>query len=167
MKTYMAKPGEVERKWYVIDAEGKTLGRLATQIAAVLRGKHKPQYTPHVDTGDFVIVVNAERVVLTGRKLDQKKYHWHTGYPGGIKDRTARRVIEGRFPERVVEKAVERMLPRGPLGRQQLKNLRVYAEEQARVRIETTELLPTPDRSPARRRLRDRAGRMWRKLGVG
>ena len=127
MKTYSAKPAEVEKKWVLIDAENLVVGRLATIVAMRLRGKHKPTFTPHVDMGDNVVVINAEKVVLTGRKLDQKKYHWHTGYPGGIKDRTARKVIEGRFPERVVEKAVERMLPRGPLGRQQLKNLRVYA----------------------------------------
>jgi large subunit ribosomal protein L13 len=99
----------------------------ATLVAMRLRGKHKATYTPHIDTGDNVIIVNADKVAFTGRKLDQKKYYWHTGYPGGIKERTARRVIEGRFPERVVEKAVERMLPRGPLGRQQMKNLKVYA----------------------------------------
>jgi len=127
MKTYSAKPAEVEKKWVLIDAEHLVVGRLATLVATMLRGKNKPTFTPHVDMGDNVIVVNAAKVVFTGRKLDQKKYHWHTGYPGGIKDRTARRVIEGRFPERIVEKAVERMLPRGPLGRQQLKNLRVYA----------------------------------------
>ena len=127
MKTYSAKPAEVEKKWVLIDAEHLVVGRLATIVATMLRGKNKPTFTPHVDMGDNVIVVNAAKVVFTGRKLDQKKYHWHTGYPGGIKDRTARRVIEGRFPERIVEKAVERMLPRGPLGRQQLKNLKVYA----------------------------------------
>ncbi len=127
MKTFSAKPAEVVKKWVLIDAENLVVGRLATIVATRLRGKHKPTFTPHVDMGDNVVVINAEKVVLTGRKLDQKKYHWHTGYPGGIKDRTARKVIEGRFPERIVEKAVERMLPRGPLGRQQLKNLRVYA----------------------------------------
>jgi large subunit ribosomal protein L13 len=127
MKTFSAKPAEVEKKWILIDAENLVVGRLATLVAMRLRGKHKPTFTPHVDMGDNVIVINADKVVLTGRKLDQKKYFWHTGYPGGIKERTARKVIEGRFPERVVEKAVERMLPRGPLGRQQLKNLRVYA----------------------------------------
>jgi large subunit ribosomal protein L13 len=110
-----------------VDAENLVVGRLAALVATRLRGKHKPTYTPHVDMGDNVIVINAEKVALTGRKLDQKTYHWHTGWPGGIKERTARKVIEGRFPERIVEKAVERMLPRGPLGRQQLKNLRVYA----------------------------------------
>jgi large subunit ribosomal protein L13 len=127
MKTYSAKPADVEKKWILIDAENLVVGRLATLVAMRLRGKHKPTYTPHVDCGDNVIIINADKVVLTGRKLDQKKYYWHTGYPGGIKERTARKVIEGRFPERVVEKAVERMIPRGPLGRQQMRNLRVYA----------------------------------------
>ena len=127
MATFSQKPAEVEKKWVIIDAEGLVVGRLASIIAMRLRGKHKATFTPHVDDGDNVIVINADKVVLTGRKLDQKTYHWHTGYPGGIKERTARKVIEGRFPERVVEKAVERMLPRGPLGRRQLKNLKVYA----------------------------------------
>jgi len=117
----------VEKKWVLIDAQNLVVGRLATIVATHLRGKNKPTFTPHVDMGDNVIVINAEKVTFTGRKLDQKRYYWHTGYPGGIKDRLARKVIEGRFPERIVEKAVERMLPRGPLGRQQLKNLKVYA----------------------------------------
>jgi large subunit ribosomal protein L13 len=130
MKTYSAKPADIEKKWILIDAEGLVVGRLAAIVATRLRGKHKPTYTPHMDCGDNVVVVNAEKAVLTGNKLDQKKYYWHTGYPGGIKERTARKVIEGRFPERVVEKAIERMLPRGPLGRQQLKNLRVYAGDE-------------------------------------
>jgi len=127
MTTYSAKPADVEKKWVLIDAENLVVGRLAALVATRLRGKHKPTFTPHVDMGDNVVVINAEKVALTGRKLDQKKYYWHTGYPGGIKERVARKVIEGRFPERVVEKAVERMLPRGPLGRRQLKNLKVYA----------------------------------------
>jgi large subunit ribosomal protein L13 len=126
MKTYSAKPAEVEKKWVMIDAEGLVVGRLASIIAMRLRGKHKPTYTPHVDCGDNVIVVNAEKVVLTGRKLQQKVYHHHTGFIGGIKERTARSILEGRFPERVLEKAVQRMLPRGPLGRVQFGNLRVY-----------------------------------------
>jgi large subunit ribosomal protein L13 len=126
MKTYSAKPAEVDKKWVMIDAQGLIVGRLASIIAMRLRGKHKPSYTPHVDCGDNVIVVNAEKVVLTGRKLEQKVYHHHTGYVGGIKERSAKSIIEGRFPERIVEKAVERMLPRGPLGRVQLGNLRVY-----------------------------------------
>ena len=130
MKTYSAKPADIEKKWILIDAEGLVVGRLAAIVATRLRGKHKPTYTPHMDCGDNVIVVNAEKAVLTGNKLDKKIYYWHTGYPGGIKERTARKVFEGRFPERVVEKAVERMLPRGPLGRQQMRNLRVYAGEE-------------------------------------
>jgi large subunit ribosomal protein L13 len=129
MKTYLAKPAEVEKSWVVIDAKGLVVGRLASLVALRLRGKHKPSFTPHVDCGDNVIVVNADKVVLTGRKRDQKVYYHHTGYPGGIKERSAKSILEGRFPERVVEKAVERMLPRGPLGRQQLGNLRVYKGE--------------------------------------
>jgi large subunit ribosomal protein L13 len=127
MKTFSQKPAEVEKKWVIIDAEGLVVGRLASIIATRLRGKHKPTYTPHVDDGDNVIVINAEKAVLTGKKYWDKKYYWHTGYPGGIKERTARQILEGRFPERVIEKAVERMVPRGPLGRRQMKNLRVYA----------------------------------------
>ena len=127
MKTYSAKPAEVEKKWVMIDAKGLVVGRLASIVALRLRGKHLPTYTPHVDCGDNVIIINADKVVLTGRKREQKVYHHHTGYIGGIKERSARAILEGRFPQRVVEKAVERMLPRGPLGRQQLGNLRVYA----------------------------------------
>ena len=126
MKTYSAKPADVEKKWVLIDAEGLVVGRLASIIAMRLRGKHKPTYTPHVDDGDNVIVINADKVVLTGRKYENKVYYHHTGHPGGIKERTAKFILEGRFPERVVEKAVERMLPRGPLFRQILGNLRVY-----------------------------------------
>jgi large subunit ribosomal protein L13 len=127
MKTYSAKPAEVESKWHLIDADGLVLGRLASICAMMLRGKHKPTFTPHVDCGDNVIIINAEKVVLTGRKLQQKVYRYHTGFIGGIKERSAKSIMEGRFPQRVVEKAVERMLPRGPLGRRQLGNLRVYA----------------------------------------
>ena len=126
MKTYSAKPAEVDKKWVVIDANGLVVGRLASLVALRLRGKHKPTYTPHVDCGDNVIIVNAAKVVLTGRKVERKVYHYHTGFIGGIKERTAKSILEGRFPERIVEKAVERMLPRGPLGRKQLGNLRVY-----------------------------------------
>ena len=126
MKTYSAKPAEVEKKWVMIDGTGLVVGRLATIVAMRLRGKHKATYTPHVDDGDNVIIINAEKVVLTGRKLQNKVYYHHTGFIGGIKERTARFILEGRFPERVVEKAVERMLPRGPLGKKQLGNLRVY-----------------------------------------
>jgi len=127
MTTYSAKAAEIEKKWVMIDATGLVVGRLASVIAMRLRGKHKPTYTPHVDDGDNVIVVNAEKVVLTGRKREQKVYHHHTGYIGGIKERTAKSILEGKFPQRIVEKAVERMLPRGPLARRQLGNLRVYA----------------------------------------
>ena len=126
MTTYSAKAADVEKKWVLIDAQGLVVGRLASIIALRLRGKHKATYTPHVDDGDNVIVVNADKVVLTGKKREQKVYHHHTGYIGGIKERTARSILEGKFPQRVVEKAVERMLPRGPLGRRQLGNLRVY-----------------------------------------
>lgn len=126
MKSYSAKPAEVDKKWVMIDATGLIVGRLASIIAMRLRGKHKPTFTPHVDCGDNVIVVNADKVVFTGRKLQQKVYNYHTGFIGGIKYRSAKSIMEGRFPERIVEKAVERMLPRGPLGRKQLGNLRVY-----------------------------------------
>jgi len=126
MKTYSAKASEIEKKWVIIDAEGLVVGRLASLIAMRLRGKHKPTFTPHMDDGDFVIVVNAAKVLLTGDKLKKKVYHHHTGYIGGIKERTAGAILAGRFPERIVEKAVERMLPRGPLGRRQLSHLRVY-----------------------------------------
>ncbi|MEO0671189.1 MAG: 50S ribosomal protein L13 [Pseudomonadota bacterium] len=126
MRTYSAKPGEVEKKWILIDAEGLVVGRLASLIATRLRGKHKPTFTPHVDTGDNIIVVNADKVVFTGNKYTDKKYYRHTGYPGGIKEQTPRMIIEGRFPERVVEKAVERMLARGPLQRKLMRNLKVY-----------------------------------------
>ena len=130
MKTYSAKPADVEKKWVLIDAKGLVVGRLASIVAMRLRGKHKPSFTPHVDCGDNVIVINADKVVFTGRKREQKVYYHHTGYPGGIKERTAKFILEGRFPERVVEKAVERMIPRGPLGRKQLGNLRVYGGSQ-------------------------------------
>jgi large subunit ribosomal protein L13 len=127
MKTFSARPADIEKKWILIDAEGVVLGRLAAIVAQRLRGKHKPSFTPHMDMGDNVIVINADKVQLTGRKRADKKYYWHTGYPGGIKERTAAQILEGRFPERVVMKAVQRMLPGGPLSRQQLSNLRVYA----------------------------------------
>ena len=128
MTTFSAKPAEVVKKWVMIDAEGLVVGRLASLIALRLRGKHKPTFTPHVDDGDNVIVINAAKIVLTGRKVQQKIYYKHTGYIGGIKERTAKAILAGRFPERIVEKAVERMLPRGPLGRRQLGNLRVYPQ---------------------------------------
>ncbi len=126
MSTYSAKAADIEKKWVMIDANGLVVGRLASIVAMRLRGKHKPTYTPHVDDGDNVIVINAAKIVLTGRKRQQKVYHHHTGYIGGIKERSAKAILEGRFPERIVEKAIERMLPRGPLARRQLANLRVY-----------------------------------------
>ena len=126
MNTYSAKPAEIEKKWVTIDAAGLAVGRLASVVAMRLRGKHKASYTPHVDDGDNVIVINAAKVVFTGRKREKKVYYHHTGYIGGIKERTAKQIMDGRFPERVVELAVQRMLPRGPLGRVQLGNLRVY-----------------------------------------
>jgi large subunit ribosomal protein L13 len=127
MKTYSAKPAEVEKKWVLIDADGAVVGRLAAILARRLRGKHLAGYTPHVDCGDNIVVINADKVVLTGRKRDDKTYYWHTGHIGGIKERKARQILEGKFPERVLEKAVQRMMPEGPLARKQLKNLRVYA----------------------------------------
>jgi large subunit ribosomal protein L13 len=126
MKTYSAKPGEITREWYLVDAEGKTLGRLATQIADTLRGKRKPQFTPHVDTGDFVIVVNAEKIQVTGNKLDQKRYYRHSGYPGGIRSRTLREQLERR-PTEVLRVAVKGMLPKNRLARQQITKLKIYA----------------------------------------
>jgi large subunit ribosomal protein L13 len=126
MKTFSIKPADVQKKWYVINAEGLVLGRLASFIAKRLRGKHLPTFTPHVDCGDNIIVINADKVVLTGNKLEDKKFYWHTGYPGGIKERTISQIINGRFPERVITKAVERMISRGPLARQIMTNLKVY-----------------------------------------
>jgi large subunit ribosomal protein L13 len=127
MKTYSAKPSEVEKKWYVVDAEQVVLGRLASVIAMRLRGKHKPMFTPHIDCGDNIIVINAEKVRLTGRKLADKNFYWHTGHPGGIKSRSMEQILGGDHPERVVIKAVERMISRNPLGRAQMKKLHVYA----------------------------------------
>jgi large subunit ribosomal protein L13 len=126
MKSFMARPREVERKWLLIDAEGQTLGRLATEIARLLRGKDKPQYTPHVDTGDFVVVVNAEKVVVTGKKTEQKVYYRHSGYPGGLKTTSYEEMLE-RKPTEILRRAVKGMMPKTRLGRQQLKKLKIYA----------------------------------------
>jgi large subunit ribosomal protein L13 len=126
MKTYSAKPSEIVHGWYLIDAEGLVLGRLAAVVAGRLRGKHKAIFTPHMDCGDHIVIGNADKVVLTGRKRDDKMYYRHTGYPGGIKETTPAKILDGRFPERVIEKAVQRMVPSGPLGRQVLKKLHVY-----------------------------------------
>ena len=125
--TKSATPATVEKKWVMIDADGLVVGRVATIVANILRGKHKPSFTPHIDCGDHVVIINAEKVRFTGNKLKNKTYYKHTGYAGGIKEVTADKVLGGRFPERVLEKAVERMIPRGPLGRQQMRNLRIYA----------------------------------------
>jgi large subunit ribosomal protein L13 len=126
MKTYSAKPDDIERSWYVVDADGQTLGRMASQIATILRGKHKPIFTPHMDCGDYVVVVNAEKVHVTGNRLDDKMYYRHSGYPGGLKQRSLREMLQTR-PEKVIEEAVRRMLPKNNLGRHMLKKLRVYA----------------------------------------
>ena len=126
MVTFSQKPVDIEKSWILIDASGVVPGRLASFVASRLRGKHKPTFTPHVDDGDHVIIVNADKVIFSGNKYTDKKYYWHTGYPGGIKERTARALLEGRFPERVMLKAVERMMPRGPLGRRQMRNLHIY-----------------------------------------
>jgi len=127
MKTYSAKPDEIVKKWVLIDAENLVVGRLASLIAMRLRGKHKPTYTPHMDCGDNIVVINAEKVALTGNKLADKTYYRHTGHPGGLKERKAHQILDGQFPERVLHKAIERMMPGGPLSRVQMSNLKVYA----------------------------------------
>jgi len=152
MKTYSARAADIEKKWIVVDAEDLVLGRLAAEVAKILRGKHKPNYTPHMDCGDNVVVVNAEKVKLTGRKLSNKKFYWHTGYPGGIKERTVGQILEGKHPERVILKAVERMIPRGPLGRQQMKNLRVYAGAEHPHEAQQPAVLDLAARNPKNKR---------------
>jgi large subunit ribosomal protein L13 len=127
MKTFSAKPSDIDKQWVLVNADGLVLGRLASVLAMRLRGKHKPSYTPHMDCGDNIVVINAEKVELTGNKREDDIFYWHTGYPGGIKGRSKGAILSGRYPQRVVEKAVERMLPRGPLGRRMMKNLRVFA----------------------------------------
>ncbi|HBM75530.1 MAG TPA: 50S ribosomal protein L13 [Clostridiaceae bacterium] len=138
--TYMAKPADINRKWYVVDAEGKTLGRLASQVASVLRGKNKPIFTPYIDTGDFVIIINAEKVVLTGKKLDQKMYRHHSLYPGGLKETSYRKLIDQK-PEFLVSEAIRGMLPKGPLGRKMLKKLKVYRGPEHKHEAQKPELL--------------------------
>ena len=152
MRTYSARPADIERKWYVVDAQDVVLGRLASLIAMRLRGKHKPMYTPHMDCGDHVIVVNAEKVKLTGRKAEQRVFHWHTGYAGGIKGRTSGQILAGRHPERVVIKAVERMIPRNPLGRQMMKKLRVYRGPDHPHGAQTPETLDVAAMNPKNKR---------------
>jgi large subunit ribosomal protein L13 len=140
MKSYVAKPLEIERKWYVVDADGKTLGRLAAEVAKILRGKHKPIFTPHVDTGDFVIVVNAEKIRVTGNKMDDKKYRWHTGYVGNLQERSFREMNQ-RHPERVVELAIKGMLPHNSLGSQMYTKLKVYAGSEHKHEAQKPEVL--------------------------
>ena len=140
MKTYMANPDKIERKWYVVDAEGQTLGRLASEVAKVLRGKNKPEYTPHVDTGDYVIVINAEKISVTGKKLDQKIYYNHSDYVGGMRETTLAEMM-AKKPEMVVELAVKGMLPKGPLGRSMIKKLHVYAGAEHAQAAQKTEVL--------------------------
>jgi large subunit ribosomal protein L13 len=152
MKTYSAKPSEIDKKWLVIDADGVVLGRLASQVAMILRGKHKTSYTPHMDCGDNVIVVNAAKVRITGNKAADKTYYRHTGYPGGIKSTTAGQILAGAHPERVIEKAVQRMVPKGPLGRRQLKNLRVYPGAEHPHEGQQPEVLDLAARNPKNKR---------------
>lgn len=127
MKTYTLKESDLSSEWLLINAEGLVLGRLASIIAKILRGKHKVTYTPHMNCGDHIVVINADKIKLTGKKLDQRIFYWHTGFPGGIKERTSRQVLESKYPERLLEKAVERMIKRGPLMREQMKRLKIYA----------------------------------------
>jgi large subunit ribosomal protein L13 len=152
MRTYSAKPADVDRKWYVVDAEDVVLGRLASVIATRLRGKHRPIYTPHIDCGDHIIVVNAEKVRLTGRKREDKVFYWHTGYPGGLKKRTVGQILDGKHPERVVTKAVERMIPRSPLGRQVMRKLRVYAGAEHPHESQQPEVLDVAAMNPKNKR---------------
>ena len=152
MKTISAKAADIERKWHVIDAEGVILGRLAAVIATRLRGKHKPLYTPHVDCGDNIIVINAEKVRLTGRKMQDKRYYRHTGHPGGIKETSPEKIFSGKFPQRVVEKAVERMIPRSPLGRQVLTKLHVYAGTEHPHAAQQPEVLDVAGMNPKNKR---------------
>ena len=152
MKTYSARPSDIEKQWVLIDASGLVVGRLAALVATRLRGKHKPSFTPHMDCGDNVIIINAEKVKLTGKKLTDKKFFWHTGYPGGIKERTMGQILEGEYPERVVVKAVERMITRNNLGRQQMKNLRVYAGAEHPHEAQQPEVLDLKAMNPKNKR---------------
>ena len=152
MKTYTAKPEDVVAKWHLIDADGLVLGRMASIAAMMLRGKHKPMFSTNIDCGDHIVVINAEKVLMTGRKRDQKTYYWHTGYPGGIKSRTMEERLEGKHPERVVIKAVERMVPKGPLGRQQMSNLKVYAGPEHPHEAQQPEVLDVAAMNPKNKR---------------
>ena len=152
MNTYATKPSDIQRKWYVVDAEGVVLGRLSAEISKILRGKHKPCYVPNLDCGDYVIVINADKVKLTGRKLTHKKYFKHTGWIGGIKETTPAKILAGRFPERVIEKAVERMISRNPLGRQQMTKLKVYAGSNHPHTAQNPEVLDIAAKNPKNKR---------------
>lgn len=152
MNTYATKPSDIERKWYVVDAQGVVLGRLSAEIAKILRGKHKPNFVPNIDCGDYVVVINADKVKLTGKKLTDKKYFKHTGWIGGIKEVTAGKLLEGRFPERVIVKAVERMISRNPMGRQQMTKLKVYAGENHPHTAQNPEVLDIASRNPKNKR---------------
>ena len=152
MKTFSMKPADVEKKWLLVDADGVVLGRMAAQIAKILRGKHRPEFTPHVDCGDNVIVINAEKVHLTGNKREDKIYYRHTGYPGGIKSRTAGQILDGKQPEKVVTKAVQRMLPKNILGRTQMTNLRVYAGPEHPHEAQNPEVLDIAAMNPKNKR---------------
>ena len=152
MKTFNLKPSEIEKKWLLVDADGVVLGRLASVLATILRGKHKATYTPYLDCGDNIIVINAEKVRLTGNKRKDDMFYWHTGYPGGIKGRSKGQILDGRYPERVVIKAVERMVPRGPLGRQQMSNLRVYAGAAHPHEAQQPQVLDVASRNPKNKR---------------
>jgi large subunit ribosomal protein L13 len=141
LKTYTAKPSDIEKKWWLIDAEDLIVGRLATIVAKILRGKHKTTFTPNIDCGDYVIIINAEKVKLTGKKYAEKLYYWHTGYPGGIKDRTARQIMEGKYPERILEYAVSRMMSRGPLQRDLMTKLHIYKGNEHKHQAQNPQIL--------------------------
>ena len=158
MQTYSAKASEIKKKWVLVDAEGLVVGRLATVIATRLRGKHKPMYTPHMDCGDNVIIINAKKVLLTGNKAKNQVYHWHTGYIGGIKERTPGEFLAGKTPERVIENAIKRMLPRGPLGKHQFANLRVYAGAEHPHAAQQPEVLDVAALNPKNANYRKKAG---------
>lgn len=153
MKTYSAKLADIENNWLLIDAEDVILGRLSSDVAKILRGKHKPTYTPHMDCGDHVVIINADKVKLTGRKRTSKTYYWHTGYPGGLKERTADKILDGRFPERVLQKAIERMMPKdSPLARKQMKKLHVYAGAEHPHEAQKPKVLDFAARNPKNKR---------------
>ena len=152
MNTYTAKPSDIERKWYVVDAQGVVLGRLSAEIAKILRGKHKPMYSTNIDCGDYVVVINADKVKLTGNKLTDKKYYKHTGWIGSVKETTAGKILDGRFPERVIIKAVERMISRNPMGRQQMTKLKVYAGSEHPHTAQNPEVLDIASRNPKNKR---------------